>query len=72
MAYKNGKDKLKGKTSFTSNCSRVMISENFPLLQNICHYHVESAIYLFWVILQYCKTYLYSLGLILEEVCDNA
>lgn len=43
----SGKEKLKGKTSFASNCSRVMISENIPLVQNIFDYHVESAIYLF-------------------------
>lgn len=43
----SGKEKLKGKTSFTSNGSRVMISENIPLVQNIFDYHVKSAIYLF-------------------------
>lgn len=67
MACKNGKEELKGKTSLTSNCSRVMISENIPLAQNILDYHIESAIYLFWAILQYCKNYLYSLGPILKK-----
>lgn len=66
VARKNGKEKLQGKTSFTSNCSRVIISENIPLVQNILDYHVKSAIYLFWAILQYCKRYLYNFKLILE------
>lgn len=49
-----------------------MISESIPSVKNIFDYHAKSAIYLLQTILNYDKNYLHSLGLMVEEGCDNA